>query len=167
MPVNLAETIRCLSVGAEAIRAMTYTIPPAQAAWKPDAETWSLLEVMDHLYNEERIDFRKHLRELLSDPPSPWGEFDPAGLVQVESLAQGLEGFLAEREASLAWLRTLEAADWETRTATPWGREISAGDVLVSWVDHDYLHLRQLNELLHAWNVHTAAPYSVRYAGEW
>jgi hypothetical protein len=44
---------------------------------------------------------------------------------------------------------------------------LSAGDVLVSWVAHDFLHIRQLNEVLYAWNEKQASPYSVQYAGGW
>jgi hypothetical protein len=39
--------------------------------------------------------------------------------------------------------------------------------MLVSWVEHDVLHLRQMVELLHAWNVHQAPPYALEYAGGW
>ena len=44
---------------------------------------------------------------------------------------------------------------------------LSAGDMLVSWVEHDILHLRQMVELMHGWNVKRASPYSVQYAGGW
>ena len=44
---------------------------------------------------------------------------------------------------------------------------ISTGDMLVSWVEHDILHLRQIVELMHACNVQWASPYSVMYAGGW
>jgi hypothetical protein len=39
--------------------------------------------------------------------------------------------------------------------------------MLVSWVEHDILHLRQLGELMHGWNEQQTAPYSVQYAGGW
>ena len=48
----------------------------------------------------------------------------------------------------------------------PWGK-LTAGDLLASWAAHDLLHLRQLNELRYAYLIQVAAPYSVRYAGDW
>jgi hypothetical protein len=170
--LKLDEIILRLSANAEAVRLLVEPISDEQGHWKPDPETWSLQEVMEHLYNEERLDFRKHLKEILADPPQPWGEFRPGENLTVGSCREALAGFLEERQASLAWLRSLASPAWEVTSPTvfnPQGEALtlSAGDVLVSWVAHDFLHLRQLNELLYAWNAHQAAPYSVAYGGEW
>jgi uncharacterized damage-inducible protein DinB len=165
--IQMDEIIRQLTANAQAIRAMLVTLTQEQAQWKPDAETWSLQETMMHIYNEERIDFRKHLQEMLSVPPQPWQPFRKEDLVAVSTCREALEAFLAEREHSIAWLQALQSPDWETQTQAPWGGMISAGDVLVSWVAHDYLHMRQLNEVLYALNMKQSAPNSVDYAGDW
>lgn len=170
--IDIDEIVRQLTANAEAMRALLQTIPAEQARWKPNPETWSLQEVMGHVYNEERIDFRKHLKEMLNDPPQPWGEFRRDELVVVESCRQALAGFLVEREASIAWLKALQSQDWEIKSSTTFGPDnvvytLNAGDVLVSWVAHDFLHIRQMNELLYAWNAKQASPYSVAYAGGW
>jgi hypothetical protein len=104
--LNIQEIADQLAVNAEAIRALVQAIPDAQARWQPDPETWSIAQVMEHLYNEERIDFRQHLQEMLNDPPQPWGAFQDA-YVPVKSCRQALEAFLSEREASIAWLEAL------------------------------------------------------------
>jgi hypothetical protein len=171
--INLQEIIRQLTVNAETMRALVQGVSDEQAQWKPNPETWSLKEVMEHVYNEERIDFRKHLKEMLHDPPQPWAKFRSEEYTSVENLQQALERFSSEREASIAWLKTLESPDWEVQSQAPFGPSgvtiaLSAGDVLVSWVDHDFLHLRQMIRLLHAWHENRASPYSVEYAGgEW
>jgi hypothetical protein len=164
--IDMDSILRRLAANAQAMRALLESVPAEQAEWKPDADTWSLKETLEHIYNEERIDFRKHLREMFHDPPLPWERFEDSEWLKVESCAQGLRDFLAEREASLDYLRGLDHPDWELTIQTPW-RLLKAGDVLVSWVEHDFLHLRQLNEIHHAWNVHTAQPYSTEYAGGW
>lgn len=169
--INLDDTIRRMISNVEAIRALLHNISTEQAQWKPDPETWSMKEVMEHVYNEERFDFRLHLKEMFNDPPQPWGAFRQ-DWIKVESFRQALDGFVSERDASIAWLRELESPDWEIQTRVSFGPQsetfnLKAGDVLVSWVEHDFLHLRQMNELLHAWNVHRASPYSVQYAGGW
>jgi hypothetical protein len=170
--IDIHKIIRQLSVNALALRCLVESISEEQAQWKPDAETWSLQEVMEHFYNEERIDFRKHLQEMFSDPPQPWGRFNPADYVTVKSCHQALESFLTEREASMAWLKALPSPNWDKTLQASFSPEdevliLSAGDVLASWVAHDFLHLRQVNELLYAWNEKQAAPYSVQYAGGW
>ena len=168
--IHLNETTRALTANAETFRALLQTVPPEQGAWKPGPEIWSLHAVMQHMYNEERLDFRMHLREMFSDPPQPWGlireEEREAGAKTVPDLAAALEGFLRERAESVTWLRGLETPDWELISRPPWGA-IKAGDVLVSWVEHDFLHMRQLIEILYALNVKLAEPYSVQYAGDW
>jgi uncharacterized damage-inducible protein DinB len=170
--IDVNEIIRQLKANAAAIQSLLQTISDEQAQWKPDAETWSLNKVMEHVYNEERIDFRKHLKEMFHDPPLPWEAWHPEEYVTVESFRQSLGGFLEEREASISWFRSLESPDWDFVSRATFGPDgdelaLSAGDVLFSWVAHDHLHMRQLNELLYAWNEKQASPYSVQYAGGW
>jgi len=45
----------------EMIRAMLAGIDQEQSQAKPDAKSWSILEVVCHLHEEEREDFREHL----------------------------------------------------------------------------------------------------------
>jgi uncharacterized damage-inducible protein DinB len=169
--VNIENIIRPMTANAEAMRALVQTISPEQADWKPGPETWSLKEVLAHVYNEERMDFRTHLQEMLQHPPQPWGALRQE-YVPVATCRQALDGFLLEREASLAWLKALPAPDWDVQSQASFGPSqktltFSAGDVLLSWVEHDILHLRQIVELLHAWNAKQASPYALDYAGGW
>jgi hypothetical protein len=52
-------------------------ISEEQARWKPGADRWSILEVINHLYDEEREDFRKRLALVLDNPDEPWPAIDP------------------------------------------------------------------------------------------
>jgi len=168
--IHLPDAIRRMNAQAEAIRALAQTFAGEQANWKPNAESWSLKEVLEHLYNEERGDFRRHLRTM-------WGEAQqPGGYTPTADANEALEGFLDERAASTAWLAALNAPggappDWGATITLHFGptetRTFSAGDMLVSWVEHDILHLRQLVELMHAWNERQSAPYATEYAGGW
>ena len=169
--ITIEKVIKRLRDNAEIVRALVLPLSEEQANWNPNEETWNMKEVMEHVYNEERIDFRKHLKEMFSDPPQPWGKFRHEELISVESCHQALESFLMEREASLEWLRSLKSPNWEVESKATFGLEevltFKAGDVLGSWVAHDFLHIRQINELLYAWNMQQVLPYSVRYAGAW
>ena len=169
---NLEIIIQQLRDNADIIRALVHSLSDEQDQWKPDSETWSMKEVMEHFYNEERIDFRKHLKEMFSNPPQPWGDFNQDEYISVENCQQALESFLVERDDSLAWLETIEAPSWDVTSQMSFGPNgdvltLSAGDVLVSWVAHDFLHIRQINELLYAWHAQQVSPYSVQYAGGW
>lgn len=56
---------RELTNSTEMIRALLNDIGQEQAQVKPDAESWSILEVVCHLYDEEQEDFREHLDFIL------------------------------------------------------------------------------------------------------
>ncbi|MFN2164009.1 MAG: DinB family protein, partial [Candidatus Promineifilaceae bacterium] len=133
------------------IRLLAQGVDDDQARWRPDADSWSILEVICHLLDEERKDFRVRLDITLHKPDETWPGIDPAGWVTEHNyneqvLAASLQAFQEEREASLAWLKRLEAPDWEASYEAPWGT-MRAGDLLASWVAHDLLHMRQLVEL--------------------
>lgn len=156
---------------AESILSLTQGVTDEQARWKPDSESWSILEVINHLYEEEGEDFRTHLDCILHHQDQPWPKIDPEGWVterqyNKRDFRESLNKFLGEREESLIWLKGLVSPDWEASFDAPFGR-ITAGDMMSSWVAHDILHMRQLVELHWAYTVRSVHPYKVRYAGPW
>jgi hypothetical protein len=169
--MDLNGFISQMTSNAQRIRALVEGVSDEQACWKPDSVSWSILEVVNHLYDEEREDFRVRLDFTLHRPGQPWPGIDPEGWVTERAynqrgLEESLRNFLAAREESLGWLRNLAEPDWEAGYEAPFGR-IRAGDLLVSWVGHDLMHMRQLVELQWAYLVDQVEPYGVRYAGVW
>jgi len=161
-----------MKANAEIIAAFAVNIQDEQARWKPNAESWSLLEVVCHLYDEEREDFRTRVDLTLHQPDTPWPPIDPTGWVtsrgyNERDLKESAQAWLTEREKSLAWLRGLSNPDWDIARPTPWGGTLRAGDVMASWLAHDHLHIRQLNELHYLWHKQQSEPFDVGYAGEW
>ncbi len=165
------ENLKCLlAQQAEIISLLTEAVTPEQARWKPDAETWSILEIVNHLYDEEREDFRAHLDMILHRPEESWSPIRPFEWVterryNERDLDTSIQQFLAERRASLAWLESLDAPNWEASMPTPWGTDMRAGDMFASWVVHDQWHIQQLVQIRRAYTIAQAASYDVRYAG--
>jgi hypothetical protein len=165
----ISYSVTCLQKNADIIKACLDNIPDTQASWKPDEKEWSLVEVINHLYDEEVLDFRAHFQQALAG--YQWSPIDPVswalqhGYTQ-RKLANSLENFLNERQHSIAWLKTLQNPEFEKTIKTGWG-EISAGNLFHSWIAHDYLHIRQINQLLYQYTAFTAQPYEVFYAGDW
>ena len=160
-----------LAHNAERIQLLVEGVSQEQAQWKPDTDSWSILEVVNHLYDEEREDFRVRLDYILHRPGEDPPPIDPSGWVtqrryNQRSLTQSLADFLVERRDSLVWLDSLENPDWEAGYEAPWGT-IRAGDMFAAWVAHDQLHMRQFIELQRAYLLQLAGAYDVRYAGEW
>lgn len=52
-----------------------------EAGWKPSPDQWSILEVLNHLVDEEALDFRRHLVHILESLDAPWPQIDPQGWV--------------------------------------------------------------------------------------
>jgi hypothetical protein len=160
-----------LAHSAEMIRALTVGLTSAEARFKPNPESWSILEVVCHLYDIEREDFRPHLDSILYRPAEEWTPFDPQSWITTRrynerNLAETLDSFLAERTKSLVWLKSLATSNWEAEHVDQFG-SITAGEMFASWVAHDNLHIRQLVELRRARIVSLAEPFDVGYAGEW
>lgn len=169
--MDLEFIIAQMACHAESIRALVQCVSDEQARWKPNLESWSVLEVINHLCDEEREDFRARLDHILHFSGQPWPRIDPEGWVSERrynqrDMKQSLHIFLRAREESLVWLGDLESPDWEIAYDAPFGK-ITAGDVLASWAMHDLLHTRQLVELLMAYTVRQVAPHRVEYAGAW
>ena len=145
-----------------------------QARWRPAPDKWSLLEVVCHLLDEEREDFRHRLQSTLADPATPWPGIDPPGWVTERKYAERellpvFSEFLAERDRSLGWLGILPDPypAWDNAYEHPSLGVIRAGDLLASWVAHDLLHIRQIAGLHFAWAARAAEPFTPDYAGEW
>jgi hypothetical protein len=108
---------------------------------------------------------------ILEKSEKEWPAIDPAGWVKERQyneadLFEVLNRYDQLRNEALDWLNSLEDPDWETVYEAPFG-EITAGDMFVSWVTHDLLHIRQLVELHRFYLEEQAKPYRLDYAGEW
>ena len=161
-----------LSVKALAIQYLVAGIDARQARWKPSPNDWSVLEVICHLADEEREDFRARIQHVLSGSDEPAPPIHPSAWVTERAynereLVPSLEDYLQERQRSLEWLRGLSEVDWDTPVRHVPVPNFRAGDLLVAWVAHDILHQRQLVELKWAYGQTMYAPYNANYAGDW
>ena len=172
MAMNLDDAVARLAFNRDTIRGLASGISPEQAGWRAAPDAWSMVEVINHLADEEAEDFRTRLDYTLHRPEADWPPIDPQAWIQERNYAgrafgESLARFEAERERSLSWLRALESPDWDSTHRHPVFPPITAGDLLHAWLAHDLLHIRQLTELHHGWLCEQSAPYEAGYAGEW
>ena len=160
-----------LRYSTEMIRALLAGVEPEAARLKPRAKSWSILEVVCHLYDEEREDFREHLDFILYRQSEKWHAFDTESWVterkyNEQDFAEIQAKFFVERENSFGWLSGLLNPDWEKTYTTDY-RTISAGEMFACWVAHDNLHIRQLVKLRRMRLEEMTKPYNLEYAGDW
>jgi uncharacterized damage-inducible protein DinB len=168
--MNHQQIITHLRVNGDVFKYLFLNLSEDQARWKPAADRWSLLEVINHLFDEEREDFRKRLALVLSDPDTPWPAIDPAGWVlqrgyNERNLKESSDNFFQERSTSLKWLRDLASPDWLVIHHHPNMGPMSAEQLLVNWLAHDLFHIRQVNDLHFAYLTQLVAPISLNYSG--
>jgi hypothetical protein len=168
-----------LQNSTEMIRALLTGITQEEAQFRPNPESWSILEVVCHLYDLEREDFREHLDFILSTSlkaslhrqNEEYHAIDPQAWVKErkyneQDFVEMQEKFFAERQKSLEWLKDISDSDWDITYASVYG-SVSAGEMFSCWIAHDNLHLRQLVELRRARIEKITKPYPIEYAGEW
>lgn len=143
----------------------------AEISWKQAPDKWCPLEVICHLHDEEREDFRARLRSTLETPDAPWPIIDRAAWVaerkyMEQDFDNTLNGFLEERQRSLEWLREQDHAPWTNAYIHPKVVPVSCDLLLTNWVAHDLHHIRQLIDLRYAYlQAHSTVPLD--YAGNW
>ena len=168
--MNHRQIIGHLAVNSDVFGNLFKNVSVEQARWKPDADRWSILEVINHLHDEEREDFRKRLSLVLENPAEPWPSIDPEGWVtqrryNLRDLHESLDNFLKARTESLKWLKSLDAPDWRALHHHRQMGPMSAELLLANWLAHDLFHIRQANDLHFAYLKRIAAPIPLDYSG--
>ena len=145
-------------------------LPLSDWRWRPPQGGWSLVEIVNHLVDEEVEDFRTRVQLMLEDPEKPWPPLDPEAIVterkyQERDPLDSLRRFRDERARSVAWFAGALKAPWQSSRMHARAGRIHAGDLLASWLAHDARHLEQISKRLYALAIRDGHPYSVKYAG--
>jgi len=169
--MNYASIIKKLSENLPLFQHLFSEIPESDVRWKPLPEKWCLLEVLCHLIDEEREDFRARVRHVLFTPGETLPPIDPQGWVQqrgyiTRDFGQMRELFFEERRVSVEWLQSLENPRWTNVYLHPRLGPLSAGLFLANWLAHDYLHVRQILGLKHGL-LRLQSGQDLSYAGTW
>ena len=99
---NHAALITDLERNGAVFRALLDGIADDEVRWRPAEGKWDLLEIVCHLYDEEREDFRARVRHALETPADELPPIDPEGWVTSRKYAEqdyqrSLERFIQER----------------------------------------------------------------------
>ena len=140
-------------------------------SWRPKPDKWCMLEIVCHLYDEERLDFRFRTQWVLEKPGVTPPPFNPLDWVK-EHNYKGQDydtmvaKFLMERQASIRWLQDLVDPDWSSSYKHATQGNLTAKHYLDNWLAHDYLHMRQIIKYKFNYLEHTSRD-NLDYAGIW
>ena len=152
------------------VKSIVHGVTAEQACRKPSQKEWSILEIVNHMVDEEKDDFRTRLRLALEEPNVTWPPIDPEGWAAERNYNErdfkdSLSNWLDERERSIAWLKNLDDPDWKSTALHPKLGSMSAELILANWLAHDLLHIRQMVAVLWANLALEVNPISLDYAG--
>lgn len=172
MHSEIEAAIQSLRTTGAAIRILASDLDYAAARWKPSPEKWSVLEVVNHLADEEAEDFRARLDVILNHANAQFAAIDPQHWVvhrayAERDLTESLDRFDLERVRSLNWLGTIDARLLDNEREHPNMGTMSGRQMLASWIAHDLLHVRQITRLRYQRLADRVGPASVDYAGGW
>ncbi len=145
--------------------------PKATYLWKPSKEQWCVLEIVCHLLDEEREDFKSRIRHLFEHPNTPPPAFDQVAWVTErkyveQNYEEKLYEFLDERDKSIIWLQSLENPAWMNAYKHPKLGKVTAECFLANWLAHDYLHIRQVDRINYR-HLQESSQHPLDYAGKW
>lgn len=159
-----------LAHNAIVFEALLSDVQVEQAGWRPSPDKWSILEVVNHLCDEEKEDFGFRLRSVLADPKQPWPSIAPEKWVTERGYArrqysESVANFIESRTKSIEWLRGLRAPNWKSAYDHPDMGPMSVEMILANWLAHDYLHMRQIVVLKFRYLWAQDESISLEYAG--
>ncbi|MBT8233665.1 MAG: hypothetical protein HKO66_09355 [Saprospiraceae bacterium] len=141
--------------------------------WKKDEKSWCYLEVVCHLLDEEKEDFKARMASIMTNPEGDLKSIDPVGWVLSrdyinQDYKSVCEAFFKERKSSLEFLKNLDADDpgWLNVKKHPHFGDLSPLFMLNNWVAHDLLHLRQLTRIRYDY-LKSISSDPIDYAGTW
>ena len=170
-PFNPRPIINLLAQNEATFKGLLENTTPEEYTWRPAPNKWNLLEILCHLYDEEREDFRARIDSVITNHAQVFTPIDPQGWVTARKYAEQdfekiLQQFVAERKKSILWLNELVVSDWHSAYQHATFGPMSAAFLLSNWLAHDYLHIRQITRYKYEY-LRSISSESLNYAGAW
>jgi hypothetical protein len=153
MSTTRAQLIATLEQTHTALARLTSQVPEAALDLRAAPEDWSVREVLAHLVDDEIYVMRVRLERLVKeDHPRLTPHDEKAWFAHRntsrDQMRELLEDFALQRAASLGVIRMLRESDWAREGYHPEIGVVTAEQWLGNWVEHDLVHLRQIEGVL-------------------
>jgi hypothetical protein len=130
------------------LRALLHELPPAVVD-APNAEGWSLKDIVAHLHDAEGVAFVERIERMLNEERPLIRSIDPparliAGNYAARTIDELVGDLQQQRAAHVAWLAGLNPAQLARTGEHDAVGEIRVSDIAHQWAAHDMAHLRQV-----------------------
>lgn len=168
---NAVHVIAELERNRTVFQGLLHGLEPELYNWKPDDKSWSILQIVCHLYDIEREDFRERVQSVIEDPQKPFRSIEPQDWIEGRKYAEQdyntkVKSFLDERDQSIVWLHSLDNPKWDNTYQHQIRGAMSAALFISNWLGHDQLHIRQINRLKRQY-LQAQTGLDLSYAGNW
>lgn len=127
-------------------------VPKKKLTRRPAPGKWSIAEIVAHLADDELVGAYR-MRKILEQPGAPLEGFDQdkwadTGKYSKRDAKKSLELFSAIREANLALLKHLDAAQWDLYGVHSERGEEGIRTMARHFACHDINHMKQIEAIL-------------------
>ena len=136
------------------INATLADFPVQGTAWHPDAQTWSILMSVAHLYHSEAF-MQQRFRRIITEHNPTLPGFGPDDATPQTTLEfdELLKAFHAVRMETLAILYELTPEDWSRPAVHAVQGETTLQLQVQNMIDHDREHLEQIHAVIQQYSM--------------
>lgn len=154
MTYNVTHALEVLEQTPKTLQSLLLTLSMDWIYCNEGGESWSAFDIVGHLIHCENTDWVPRLKIILSDSEDKTFEsFDRFAQVENskgKSLKYLLEEFHQLRTENIEYLKSLNLSDKELsiKGNHPELGEVSAKELLATWVTHDLGHIAQISRVM-------------------
>ncbi len=152
--IPVPDVINLLSRTPQLLRTMLYGLPDHLIHANEGPETWSPYDVVGHLIHGDKTDWIPRLHICLSNDVDktfqPFDRFAQFTDSRGKTLQDLLAAFEQLRKENIAALKemALTKEDYDRTAMHPALGEVRLGQLLTTWVVHDFNHISQVSRVL-------------------
>ena len=150
-----AQLLRTLEETHQTLVSLPTSLDDSALDFRPSTGEWSIREILAHLVDDEMYVMRTRVERVVKEDHPHLAPHDENKWYQTrnttrDQLSELLADFSLQRRASLGMLHPLRDSDWMREGFQPEFGDLTAEGWLKRWVDHDTVHLRQIETNLAA-----------------
>ncbi len=162
MGTSRNELIAALEQTGPALQRLTANVPDDALDFHVGPNEWSVREILAHLVDDEMYVMRLRMERIIKEDqphltPHDEQKWYASRNTTRDRLDELLADFSLQRAASLGIVKMLRESDWARQGTQPEYGTFTAEEWLGRWVEHDTVHLRQIESTLQAYRAQASA----------